>query len=88
MFTRDGNRFYLGDANKPQAEITFVPVGQNRWSVSHTFVDGSLRGQGMAEKLLDAVADLARKEGKKLSATCSYARKQFETNDKYQDVIV
>lgn len=87
MFTREDGRFYLGDPGSPQAEITFVPVGQDRWSVNHTYVEGSLRGQGMAEKLLDAVADLARQEGKKLAATCSYARKQFDTNEKYRDVV-
>lgn len=87
MFTRDGNRFYLGDSDNPRAEITFETVDENRWSVSHTFVEGSLRGQGMAEQLLDAVADLARREGKKLEATCSYALKQLRTNAKYRDVV-
>ena len=75
MFTQEKNRFYLGDPVHPTAEIVFEQIGEDTLSVSHTFVDESLRGQGIAEKLLDAVADHARSGHKKLSATCSYARK-------------
>ena len=87
MFTRDGNRFYLGEKDNPTAEITFEELDGNTLSIDHTFVDSSLRGQGMAEKLVNAVADLARAEGKKLKATCSYAHNALETKDKYADVI-
>ena len=88
MFTQEKNRFYQGPADKPQAEITFVHLPDGALSVNHTFVDGSLRGQGLAEKLLDAVADLARKEGRKLTGTCSYAAKQLKENPKYADIKV
>ena len=86
MFTQEKERFYLGDKESPQAEITFVEKGPDELSINHTFVDESLRGQGMAQKLLDAVADLARSEGKKLSATCSYAVKKLKTDEKYADI--
>ena len=87
MFNQEDNRFYLGDAQSPTAFIVFEPVAADEWSIASTYVDGSLRGQGMAEKLLDAVAERARQEGKKLSATCSYAVKQLETNPKYRDLV-
>ena len=86
MFKRHVNRFYEGD--DPQnalAEIDFVEKGDNLYSITHTFVDGSLRGQGKAEALVDAVAELARAEGKKLTATCSYAVSKLR-DDKYSDV--
>ncbi len=86
MFTQEKNRFYQGPADTPTAEITFEHLPNGALSVNHTFVDGSLRGQGLAEKLLDAVADLARKEGRKLTGTCSYAVKQLKENPKYADV--
>ena len=86
MFTQEKERFYLGDKDSPQAEITFVKMGPDELSINHTFVDESLRGQGMAQKLLDAVADMARSEGKKLSATCSYAAKHLKTDEKYADI--
>lgn len=87
MFTREDHRFYLGDVKNPEAEIAFVDKGDNTWSINSTYVNPSLRGQGMAEKLMDAVADRARQEGKKLAATCSYAKKQLDTNDKYADLV-
>ena len=86
MFTQEKNRFYQGPADAPLAEITFVHLPDGSLSVDHTCVDGSLRGQGLAEKLLDAVADLARKENRKLTGTCSYAVKQLKDNPKYADV--
>lgn len=88
MFIQEENRFYMGDPGNPTAEITFAALSGDTLSVDHTFVDDSLRGQGIAEKLLDAVADYARSEGKKLSATCSYARKKLDTSEKYRDIAV
>ena len=88
-FIKDGNRFYMGaDKASPLAEITFAPVGNHSLVVDHTFTDPSLRGQGIAEKLLDAVADHARSGHKKLSATCSYARKKLDGSEKYRDIAV
>lgn len=86
MFIQENNRFYMGDKSHPQAEITFVSKGDDELSIDHTFVDNSLRGQGLAQKLVDAVADFARSEGKKLSATCPYAVKRLETDEKYADI--
>ena len=86
MFTQENNRFYMGDKDNPQAEITFVSKGDHEISINHTFVDDSLRGQGIAQKLVDAVADYARSENKKLSATCSYAVKRLATDSKYADI--
>lgn len=87
MLKFDKNRFYQGDdPDNPQAEITFEPVGEKEYNVTHTFVDSSLRGQGLAEQLMDAVANHARKENRKLRASCSYARMQLERNPKYADL--
>ena len=88
MFKQEKNRFYLGDPVHPTAEITFEQISEDTLSVNHTFVDESLRGQGIAEKLLDAVADHARSGHKKLSATCSYARKKLDGSEKYRDIAV
>lgn len=88
MFKQEKNRFYLGGPGNPTAEIVFEQISEDTLSVEHTFVDDSLRGQGIAESLLDAVADYARSEHKKLSATCSYARRKLDTSEKYKDIAV
>ncbi len=72
----DANRFYAGDdPKKPLAEITFQRRENRRLVVDHTFTDPSLRGQGIARKLVERVVQYARDEGYKLLATCSYARR-------------
>lgn len=75
-FIQDGTRFYMGEnPAKPLAEITFEERGDGYLVVDHTFTDTSLRGRGIARKLVERVADYAREKGLKLRATCPYARK-------------
>lgn len=88
MFNSTHNSFYLGeDPQRPLAEINFIPLGDHELSIEHTYVSDTLRGQGMGGKLVDAVADLARAQGKKLSATCSFAGKLLWEDTKYSDII-
>ena len=88
MFKSTDNSFYLGeDPRQPLAEIDFIPLGENELSITHTYVSDALRGQGVGGKLVDAVAGLARTQGKKLSATCSFARKLLKENVRYADIV-
>ena len=73
-FLQEKNRFYYGpDSGKPLAEITWTWPEEGRLEVNHTFTDPSLRGQGVARKLVERLARYAREEGLKVSATCPYA---------------
>ena len=60
------------------AEITFPETSPGVFVIDHTFVDKSLRGQGMASKLVQAAVDEIKKRGGKVQATCSYAKKWLE----------
>ena len=63
------------------AEITFPETEPGVFTIDHTFVDDSLRGQGMAGTLVQlAVDEIQRREGV-IAATCSYAKKWLEEND-------
>ena len=55
--------------------------------VGHTFVDDTLRGQGVAGQLLRAAADQIRAEGKRARATCSYAEIWFERHPEEADLL-
>ena len=55
--------------------------------VNHPFVDESLRGQGIADKLLTTAADILREEHKKAYPTCSFAVKWFERHSDYADIL-
>ena len=56
-------------------------------NVMHTLVDKSLRGQGIAGKLLTALVEKMEKEGRKLELTCSYAIDWFEKNKGHENVL-
>lgn len=82
----DKNRFYAGDNKaRPLAQITFTKPNDGLIVVDHTFTDPSLRGQGIARKLVEKVADYARENNLKVSATCSYAQKVL-AEDAFADV--
>ena len=49
--------------------------------------DPSLRGQNLADKLMNAVAEQLCAEDKKAVLTCSYAVKWFDKHPEYKGVI-
>lgn len=67
------------------AEITWVERG-GVMHMDHTYVSDVLRGQGVAQKLLDAAADYARENDFKMNAICSYVVSAFQKSDAYDDV--
>lgn len=69
------------------AEVTFPNVDTNLVEINHTFVDPSLRGQGIADQLLRNASDAIRNRGWKARPTCSYARTWFERNLDYKDLL-
>ncbi len=88
-FIEEENRIYLNDeSGKLIAEVTFPNETSNIVNINHTFVDDSLRGQGIAGKLLEDTVEKLRRENKKAHATCSYAVKWFEKNQQHADIYV
>ncbi len=80
------NSFYLGpDYQNRVGEITFH-VKEGEIIVDHTYVDPSLRGQGLAFKLVEKVIEKARNENKKIVPVCSYVKKVMEKNESFKDV--
>ena len=58
-------------------EITFPVCGPETVVIDHTWVDPSLRGQGVAGQLVKRAAGALRSTGRKARVTCSYARDWF-----------
>ena len=69
------------------AEVTFPEVSADTAVIDHTFVDQSLRGQGVAGQLLDAAVRQIRMEGLRAKATCSYAAKWFKEHPDQSDLL-
>mgnify|MGYP000848478914 CR=1 FL=1 len=53
-FIEESNRIYCKDSQgKVIAEVTFPDIRYHVVNLDHTFVDDSLRGQGVAGKLME-----------------------------------
>ena len=73
-FIEERGRIYAADeTGAVTAEILFHDEGEDAVCVVRTYVAESLRGQGIAGKLMEAAAEAAKKRGKKVAAACSYA---------------
>src|SRR5699024_4177275 len=78
-FQKENHRIFKEDeSGKTLAEITYAESEDNKVIANHTFVDPSLRGQGVAEQLVDALVEEMKREGKKIVPLCSYVVALFE----------
>jgi hypothetical protein len=85
----ENNRFFTENENgETLAEVTFPQIAEDAVCIKHTFVDESLRGQGEAARLIDAVVGWLRSEGRKAEVTCPYAIKWFEQHPEARDVLL
>ena len=82
------NMFYIGeDIKDPLAKIIFLPSGENKIIIEHTYVSDSLKGQGIGQQLVEKVAEYARNENLRIIPECTYARKVMTRGDEYRDVL-
>ena len=78
-FKIGSNRVFKEDENgKIIAEITFPETENGVFCIDHTFVDDTLRGQGVAGQLVQLAVDKIKEQGGKVTATCSYAQRWLE----------
>ncbi len=88
-FTKEKARIaYYNEEGIMLAEITFPAVNKNTVNINHTFVDESLRGQGIAGKLMQAAAQYLDESGKKVLPTCSYAVGWFAKHPEYSHLLI
>ena len=68
----------INEKGEVMARITYKQIEDGVYNIDHTFVDESLRGQKIAQKLVElAIKEIEKKNGK-VVATCSYARHYLE----------
>ena len=87
-FTHEENAVILySEEGSLLAEITFPYIDEKTVDINHTFVDTSLRGQGIAGKLMSELADELEKRDLKAVPTCSYAVSWFEKHPEYAHLV-
>jgi len=85
MIKEGKGSFYIGNRDNPDAVIEYVE--DEYITINHTFVSESLRGFGVAKKLLDQVVLLARLKNKKIIPLCSYAKEKLNSEE-YKDILI
>ncbi len=69
IFQKDDTKkgmFYVEQAGKILAEMTYVWVGTDRFIIDHTAVDDSLGGKGIGKQLVTKAVEFAREKGLKI----------------------
>ena len=79
--------FFIDENGEWIAELAYIKSGDGQITIDHTEVDEKLRGQGVGEELVKAAVDFARENDLKIKLICPYARKVFEKNPDYSDVL-
>ena len=79
--------FYIGDEAAPLADIEISRKENLGIVIEHTRVSESLKGQGIGGRLVEAVVELAKREGLKILPLCSYARAYLKKKPEYEDLI-
>jgi len=80
--------FYLdNEKGKRIAEISYLWRDEHHIIANHTWVDDSLRGQGIARQLLDRLVEFAREKKLKIVPTCSYVDLMFRREKSFADVV-
>lgn len=82
----ENEKIYRKDeTGKVIAEITFPVVSAEGavkvFCIDHTFVDDSLRGQGVAGELVQLAVNKIQAQQGKIMATCSYAKHWLEKRE-------
>ena len=87
-FQKETNRIFAEDeSGKVIAEVLFPEVREGVVSIDHTFVDDSLRGQGVAGELMETVYEILKEDGRKAELVCGYAVKWYGDNPDKNDIV-
>ena len=81
QFIKEENRIYATNIdNETIAEVTFYEIENGVYNIDHTFVDDSLRGQGIGSKLVAEAVNTIKEKGAEVQATCPFASKWIYEN--------
>ncbi|WDC83439.1 GNAT family N-acetyltransferase [Caloramator sp. mosi_1] len=84
----NGRIYSVDEKGELMAETTFVLKDNGEVDIDHTYVNPVLRGQGVASKMMEVVAEYLREKDLKATASCSYANSWLQKHkEQYADII-
>jgi len=81
-----GRIFAVDEQGDLLCEIIF-PVEKETASINRTYVSEVLRGQGVANQLMEAAVRQIEEDGLKVRPVCSYAVKWFENHPEKRGLL-
>jgi len=67
--------------------VDFPALDGETVDICHTHVDPSLRGRGIAGRMMEKVVECLRQSGRKAYPTCAYAVRWFDDHPECDDVL-
>lgn len=86
VFEPDKNRF-AAVVEGLECVLLYSKGKKGEMVLTFTFVPPALRGKGIAEKLMAAAAEHARKNHCKIDPVCSYTAVFFERHPEFNDLL-
>lgn len=88
-FKASNEKIWLeNEAGEVIAFVDFPEFEPGKVEVTHTVVDPCLRGQGVAGKLMEALAEKLAADGRKAELTCSYAVRWFAKHPELENLLI
>lgn len=87
MYKVEENRCIYLENDQILGIVTYPYVKENVVNINHTYVDPSLRGQGIANKLLINVFNYLKENNIKVICTCSYGVNWIEKHSEYDNLL-
>lgn len=89
IFKTDNTKTWLEDEAGDVLAVLEHPVLRSGVvNIKHTYIDESLRGQGIAGKMMKVVAERLKKGELQAELSCSYAIRWFADHPEYDDIVV
>lgn len=79
--------FHIDIDSKTEAKMTFVFAGSDKIIIDHTEVNEGHNGKGFGKMMVEKAVAFAREKNIKIIPLCPFAKKVFDKNPEYSDVL-
>lgn len=86
-FNEKNGNFNINNEGRKVALMTFVFADPDKIIIDHTEVSPVFNGKGLGKKLIEKAVEVARQKKWTIIPLCPFAKKTFEKNPEYNDVL-
>jgi predicted GNAT family acetyltransferase len=86
-FNEKNGNFNITTEGRKIALMTFVFAGPDKIIIDHTEVSPAFNGKGLGKKLVEKAVEVAREKNWTIVPLCPFAKKTFDKNPQFNDVL-